>query len=1354
MYDYSITYNPTYIDLINLVPYRQGYEWNLRDIYEIREIMDTETIELREIQVEMLRVFNNFYIQTADDETLKEHERILGLAISPNDTLDDRRNRIISRYQLTIPYTTPLLKEYLNSWLGIGNWNLDIVVEEFYIAVNVFTNDEASILNVRSLLLEMVPAHLGQLIVISDANWNEIPLFYGNDVFPVIQEKIVFSATPSGVEFNVTYTNDNADVTGTVIDPNSPYEYGDLVTILPPDGYTIPSSLTFNGWLLVGSVSTIYYPNDLIVITGDTELKAIWYEKPKTFITYHANSSTATGSTIDNTTYYNGDTITLLPNSFVQENTSLDFFGWSLDPDGDEILYPNDTLIAAGFDYDVYAIWRPKYIKVFYDKNSTDATGETIDNNEYLWYNVAIVKPNNFDLIGYNFMGWNLLPDGTGNMYQPNDELILGTENITLYAMWEAVTTVSLYNGTNDVAATPSSTTKILYSTDNEWKVVLSKPNIIKVLNRSSNGFDIEYEFPDNIGEEVFDISISPSAKFISVCSIDGGRYLFRRENSEQMLTRTYDLRRYAYFGDSSKTQFSHDGHYLVSYSKSRLLIERLDASGFNTIYNQNGVSISNVIFSWDNKHLIVFTSTGTLRHFVQNDSGNYIEFQASADVNYEVDALMFTKDDRFLVVSYRGAANSLAIFRSDLDNNSYTDITPNFTQPIMNIISLGITFDGKYIVGLTSGLGMQELYVLEYDGITLYNSRANIVDELPEISAHLFNDIVIMNNGEVLNIATEETPYDKQYKIDNDIVNVSYQLLDYDYDINSQVMALALTQDSNDMFISGANSPYLVKRSIIQKEKPINLVKAKDLPIGTIVKIPVENNFEEWIVVNQGTPNGNTALYGTYFNNQTILMYNRTMDEPIPNGGQSNAWYESSNLRSDTDEFRYRLSSSAVGNVRSLRIPVMPQGKLTGVVSGSSGLLCSMFIPSVYEILTNQQVTSLFGSTIERDGDTFEYFKINTTDNFRQYKRYVGSSPTNSYWQTRSKSSVSSPNIYQVIGVNPSGVVYQTAPLSICSTRPCFAINNEFEFEIEPDGGLEPVESITEKSSHTLAISKNNNYLGIGYSGAPYAQLYNINTKELFDVPVNVSGTINTSVSQIKVAKTRSRFLLLNRDYGSPIPTPVSAGGFTVDNDIINISDILDLPQETVSGGSSANFIAEFDNNDDAVYISMSLDDGSDDQIFEVYKYTIAEFDTKYELEKTSVQFPSAPIAMKQSPNGKFISILYYGYQGDTRVCGIITIDKDLNEISRRSERTWLRDMDISADGRFIYYIDDYGVMRASVDENGVILGATVLSSINASGKAPRKIGLTNDNNYLVIGYAQSPYLEVYKINYEYDIG
>lgn len=89
------------------------------------------------------------------------------------------------------------------------------------------------------------------------------------------------------------------------------------------------------------------------------------------------------------------------------------------DPNGGtpESRYPNDS----GFHY---------------KRNATAA----------VWDNKAVDDTEHFTRTGYEFVGWNTMPDGSGTAYAPDSTIVLTERITTLYAQWEKnLHTLSLY---------------------------------------------------------------------------------------------------------------------------------------------------------------------------------------------------------------------------------------------------------------------------------------------------------------------------------------------------------------------------------------------------------------------------------------------------------------------------------------------------------------------------------------------------------------------------------------------------------------------------------------------------------------------------------------------------------------------------------------------------------------------------------------------------------------------------------------------------------------------------------------------------------------------------------------------
>jgi uncharacterized repeat protein (TIGR02543 family) len=73
-----------------------------------------------------------------------------------------------------------------------------------------------------------------------------------------------------------------------------------------------------------------------------------------------------------------------------------------------------------------------------YDGNE-ETSGTIPDTIEYQEGATPTVLANPFAKTGYTFLHWNTAANGSGTAYNPGDIITIGTDDVTLYAIWEAV---------------------------------------------------------------------------------------------------------------------------------------------------------------------------------------------------------------------------------------------------------------------------------------------------------------------------------------------------------------------------------------------------------------------------------------------------------------------------------------------------------------------------------------------------------------------------------------------------------------------------------------------------------------------------------------------------------------------------------------------------------------------------------------------------------------------------------------------------------------------------------------------------------------------------------------------------
>lgn len=109
------------------------------DVIDFVELTDTESVEIISVEQAINTLFDNQFITTADEQSIKRREKILGIQADPTtESLEFRRKRLINRYSTKPPFTVRYLQERLDFLVGKG---LTIVeVDPLTFTLTVITN--------------------------------------------------------------------------------------------------------------------------------------------------------------------------------------------------------------------------------------------------------------------------------------------------------------------------------------------------------------------------------------------------------------------------------------------------------------------------------------------------------------------------------------------------------------------------------------------------------------------------------------------------------------------------------------------------------------------------------------------------------------------------------------------------------------------------------------------------------------------------------------------------------------------------------------------------------------------------------------------------------------------------------------------------------------------------------------------------------------------------------------------------------------------------------------------------------------------------------------------------------------
>lgn len=132
----------------------------VQEYREIKHIMNSEQPEIQKLEDETEIIKNNQFILSCDIDGIARFENLLGITPKPDDTLDARKSRVITRWNDSIPYTYKGLKEKLNVMCGEGNYLLIPNFNEYGLEIVVSLPLSGQADELDYMLSYMIPANI------------------------------------------------------------------------------------------------------------------------------------------------------------------------------------------------------------------------------------------------------------------------------------------------------------------------------------------------------------------------------------------------------------------------------------------------------------------------------------------------------------------------------------------------------------------------------------------------------------------------------------------------------------------------------------------------------------------------------------------------------------------------------------------------------------------------------------------------------------------------------------------------------------------------------------------------------------------------------------------------------------------------------------------------------------------------------------------------------------------------------------------------------------------------------------------------------------------------------------------
>ncbi|MCL2013820.1 MAG: InlB B-repeat-containing protein, partial [Oscillospiraceae bacterium] len=203
-----------------------------------------------------------------------------------------------------------------------------------------------------------------------------------------------------------------------------------------------PTGKKFKQWntLADGSGDSYETGNRFIMPDNEVNFHAIWVDENVDLFTVTYDENGGTGTLPVETRKETGELFIAKQSELTAPSEEMSFVGWNTQADGKGTFYtPGDEIIMGTENLTLYAHWVApvSFYTVTYNLNGGTGTAPTqADLEEGEKFEIptsaGMIAPT-----GQQFKIWNSLANGTGDDYAPGDEITMGTENLTLYAIWE-----------------------------------------------------------------------------------------------------------------------------------------------------------------------------------------------------------------------------------------------------------------------------------------------------------------------------------------------------------------------------------------------------------------------------------------------------------------------------------------------------------------------------------------------------------------------------------------------------------------------------------------------------------------------------------------------------------------------------------------------------------------------------------------------------------------------------------------------------------------------------------------------------------------------------------------------------
>ncbi len=142
----------------------------LRDVKEFAELANTENPELETVWQATSDLLDDQFIQTATQQGIARREKMMKITPYANDSLNDRRFRVLVHWNDKLPYTYRVLQNKLNQLCGEGHYTMMLNHGSYTLDIKLELTRKRMFDEVAKLSQRIIPANI---LIIVELRYNQ-----------------------------------------------------------------------------------------------------------------------------------------------------------------------------------------------------------------------------------------------------------------------------------------------------------------------------------------------------------------------------------------------------------------------------------------------------------------------------------------------------------------------------------------------------------------------------------------------------------------------------------------------------------------------------------------------------------------------------------------------------------------------------------------------------------------------------------------------------------------------------------------------------------------------------------------------------------------------------------------------------------------------------------------------------------------------------------------------------------------------------------------------------------------------------------------------------------------------------